>query len=359
MKHFKKSTKLFYFLALKLQKILHTKRFSSLIKILVSFFVTILSFNFSLGQNYSQFDKSDTISISSKVFQTERKIIVTKPKKIKPDSKENSCILYLDANFRNLNGIFLQSANNLISNNEIPYGYLIGIIQEDRDSELLEKNKLLDFITEEVVPLLKKNYNISQNITIVGHSFGAYFATYAFLKNNNIFNSCIAISPAYWPNNEDVLQLMAKIVKTNSVTGNFYLLTGDKRWDEISLRKYIFKAQKILNNNKKIRFSFYDLKGFSHNATPTVGFGLGLNFIYDEWEWGNILEEEEERLTDFPDFWGHLEIKGDALFHLKRVSEAKTVYQEALRKVPIDKDLSGNEKIEITKRLNNKIKNCY
>ncbi len=106
MKHFKNSTKLFYFLALKLQKILHAKRFSSPIKILVPFFITILSFNFSLGQNYSQFDKSDTISISSKVFQTKRKIIVTKPKNIKPDSKENSCILYLDANFRNLNGIF-------------------------------------------------------------------------------------------------------------------------------------------------------------------------------------------------------------------------------------------------------------
>ncbi|HFK5599181.1 TPA: hypothetical protein ACG0AT_003768, partial [Elizabethkingia anophelis] len=64
----------FSFLTCKLQKILPAKGFSSPIKILVSFFVTILSFNFSLGQNYSQFDKSDTISISSKVFQTERKI---------------------------------------------------------------------------------------------------------------------------------------------------------------------------------------------------------------------------------------------------------------------------------------------
>lgn len=359
MKHFKKYPELFYFLALKLQKVLQATRFSLSGKILLLVFVTTLFSNFSLAQNYSQFDKSDTISISSRVFQSERKIIVTKSKNIKPDSKENSCILYLDANFRNLNGIFLQSANNLISNNEIPPSYMIGIVQEDRDNELLEKTKLLNFITEELVPLLKKKYNISQNITIAGHSFGAYFATYAFLKSNNIFNSCIAISPAYWPNNEDVLQLMAKIVKANSVTGNFYLLTGDKRWDEISLRNYIFKAQKILNNNKKIRFSFYDLKGFSHNATPTVGFGLGLNFIYDEWEWGNILEEQEDRLTDFPDFWGHLEIKGDALFHLKRISEAKTVYQEALRKTPMDKDLSNEERTEIIKRLNSKVKNCH
>lgn len=103
MKSLKIHLEPFSFLTCKLQKILPAKRFSSLIKILVSFFVTILSFNFSLGQNYSQFDKSDTISISSKVFQTERKIIVTKPKKTKPDNKENSCILYLDANFRNLN----------------------------------------------------------------------------------------------------------------------------------------------------------------------------------------------------------------------------------------------------------------
>ncbi len=312
--------------------------------------------NFCLAQTYSQFIKSDTIAITSKIYQSERKIIVTKPLKTQSGSEENNSILYLDADDRNINGIILQSANNLMAYKEIPNSYLVGIIQEDRNKELVEKDKLLRFITEEVIPLLEKNYNISKRLTIAGHSFGAYFATYAFLKYNAVFNSCIAVSPAYWPNKEDVLVLMNE--KINTVSGNFYLAVGDKRWDEISLRDYVFKAKNLLSKSKGTRLMFTDLKGFSHNATPGVGFGLGFNFIYDEWEWGNILDEQEIRLKSFPAFWGHLEIKADALYHLKRIPEAKTIFQEALKSIPQDKDLSEHEKNEITKRLNGKIRSC-
>lgn len=327
--------------------------------LLLLFFAKVIFSNITFAQTYSQLNKSDTVTISSAIFQKERKIIITKSKEIKNGNTNNNCILYLDANFKNLNGIFLQSANNLIANNEIPPSYLIGVIHQDRNAELLEKDKLLRFISEEVIPWLEKEYNISKRITIAGHSFGAYFATYAFLKNNNLFNSCIALSPAYWPNKEDVLKLMDQEVKSNSVGGDFYLLVGDKRWDEISLRHYVFKAFEILNHTKAVRFKFNDLDGFSHNATTTVGFGLGLGFVYDEWEWENILEEQEDRLKSFPDFWGHLEIKADALFHLKRVSEAKTVYKEALKVVPKDEDLSKKKKEQILKRIKSKIKNCH
>lgn len=328
-------------------------------QLLLIFSSAIILSNFCLAQTYSQFDKSDTVSITSQLFQAERKVVVTKSLKIKSGSKENNCILYMDADDRNINGILLQSANNLIANKEIPQSYLVGIIQEDRDNELVKKDTLLRFIKEEVIPWLEKNYNVSKKVTITGHSFGAYFATYAFLKDNTIFNSCIAVSPAYWPNKEDVLVLMNEKTKTNAVSGNFYLAVGDKRWDEISLRDYVFKAQNLLNSSKSIRLIFNDLKGFSHNATPTVGFGLGLSFIYDEWEWGNILEEQERRLKYFPAFWGHLEIKADALYHLNRILEAKVIYEEALKNIPKDEDLSNQKKVEITKRLNGKIKNCH
>lgn len=324
---------------------------------LIFSFAVILS-NFCFAQAYSQFGKSDTISITSKIFQAERKIIVTKSLKIKNDSKENNCILYMDADDKNINGILLQSVNNLISDKEIPQSYLVGIIQQDRNNELVEKDRLLRFLIEEVIPLLEKNYAISKKVTIAGHSFGAYFATYAFLKDNAVFNSCIAVSPAYWPNKQDVLVLMNDKIEANSVSGNFYLCVGDKRWDEISLRDDVFKAQKLMNSSKSIRLNFNDLKGFSHNATPTVGFGLGFGFIYDEWEWGNILEEQERKLKSFPAFWGHLEIKADALYHLKRISEAKVIYQEALKNISKDQDLSEQKKLDVTKRLNSEIKIC-
>ncbi len=260
----------------------------------------------------------------------------------------------MDADDRDINGITLQAANNLIASKELPQGYLVGIIQQDRNAELVEKEKLYRFITEEVFPFLEREYNIENKLTIAGHSFGAYFATYAFFKNNNLFNSCIAISPAYWPNHKDVLRLIDE--KISSVSGNFFLAIGDKRWDEISLRDNVFVARDLLKNSKKIRFNFADLVGFSHNTTPTVGFGLGFNYIFDEWEWENILNEQDRRLKDESDFWGLLEIKADALFHLGRLSEAHTVYTESLRNAKKDKELSDEKRRKIIKSLNRKIR---
>ncbi|WP_353096851.1 hypothetical protein [Empedobacter brevis] len=66
----------------------------------------------------------------------------------------------MDADDKNINGIFLQSANNLMVFKEIPQSYLAGIMQEDRNKELLEKDKLYKFLTEEVIPMLR--YSISQ-----------------------------------------------------------------------------------------------------------------------------------------------------------------------------------------------------
>lgn len=319
-------------------------------------FIQLLVSNSCIAQNYSQLSISDTITFYSKVFDTERQVIITKSSKIKNDEKQNNCILYMDADDQNINGIFLQSANNLMANKEIPESYLIGIIHKNRNTEFLEKDKLLNFLREELIPLLKDKFNIAYQLTIVGHSFGGYFATYAFLKDNNIYNSCVAISPAYWPNNSEIINLLLE--KENFSRGNLYLSIGDKRWDEISLRKEVLRVQNILKNQKNIVFSFNELKGFSHNATPTVGFGLGLGFIYDKWEWTNILEEQENNLKLFPSFWGHIEIKADALFHLDRVSEAKLLYQEALRSTSIDEKLSNSEMSEVVKRLHKKIKKC-
>ncbi len=93
----------------------------------ILFLIAIIVSNFCFAQNYSQLAKSDTITIHSKIFETERKIIVTKSLKIKDEARDNNCIVYMDADDKTINGIFLQSANNLIAFNEIPQSYLVGM----------------------------------------------------------------------------------------------------------------------------------------------------------------------------------------------------------------------------------------
>lgn len=137
-----------------------------------------------------------------------------------------------------------------------------------------------------MVPYVQQNYKLKPELTLVGHSFGAYFATYCFLKNNKLFNSCVAISPAYWPNQKDIYKLAERVLSNQTITGNFFLANGDKRWDEISLQEGVAEFRNLMDRRKGIiRFEYAELGGFNHNSTPTVGFGLGLNFVFDEWKW--------------------------------------------------------------------------
>jgi len=322
--------------------------------LLLSLFI-LLTNNIN-AQNYSILSESDTLSLYSKVFESNRKLILTKSKSI--SDRDINCIIYLDAHWSNVNGMILQTADNLIITKEIPESILVGIIPENRDEELTSKDYLLKFIIDEVIPYLSKEFNISPKATIAGYSLGGYFATYSFLQYNSIFNSCIAISPAYWPNNCDVIELIRQKNENDSICGNLYIAIGNRRWVDISIRDFVFEAKEVIEENEKIRFRFNDLDGFSHNSTVTIGFGLGLGFIYDDWEWINILEEQNEYLKNYPESWGHLEVKGDALFHLYKTNEAHDIYEKAIFYLLRDNELSKANRNNIQNRLEEKIKNC-
>lgn len=321
-------------------------------KVLITIFLISVALN-CFCQSHSFYSSPDTLSIDSRIFGTVRKITVSIPNDYAKLQQPKNCILYVDGDDDEIAGTILQSANNLYLYDDIPQSILVGIFHENRDQELQEKNKLYDFIAIEVLPKITEKYSLKKEITIVGHSFGAYFATFCFLKNNIIFNNCIAISPAYWPNKNDIYTL----AKQESPTGNFYLAIGDKRWDDISLRAGVFKFKTIIEGKKvNLNFRFNDLIGFNHNSSPTVGFGLGLNFCFDEWEWGSVLEDQNNRIKSFPDFWRHYELKADALRHLKRPTEAIEIYKTAIEKLKLDKEISIADRKLFLKRIEDKMK---
>lgn len=313
----------------------------------------LLLINLSVsGQSHSFYTSLDTIEIDSKVFNAKRKISVSIPLDYKKIKEPKNAIIYLDGDNEEIAGTMLQTANNLYLYDDIPQSILIGVFHEDRNKELTEKEKLYRFIKDEVYPFLNEKYSIRKELTIVGHSFGGYFSTYCFLKNNALFSSCVAISPAYWPNDKDIYELAEKTVATQSLKGNLYVAIGDKRWDDVSLREGVFAFNKIIERNKSnLRFQFQDLVGFNHNTTPTVGFGLGLNFCFDQWEWASVVEEQDMRIASFPDFWRHYELKADALHHLGKIGESISIYRIAIEKIDLDKEMTKKQKQASKKRL--------
>ncbi|MDO6490193.1 MULTISPECIES: alpha/beta hydrolase [unclassified Cellulophaga] len=326
-------------------------------KLIVSIFLLFLTTN-SFCQSHSFYSKPDTLIIKSKIFDTERKITVSLPLDYEKIKEPKNLIVYVDGDNEEITGTILQATNNLYLYDDIPQSILVGIFHQDRNEELVEKKKLFKFLDSEVIPMIANKYNIKKKITIVGHSFGGYFSTYCFLKNNTVFNNCISISPAYWPNDSDIYDIVKKeLEKESKLTGNLYLAIGDKRWDDISLREDFFKFTTILEKgDNNINFQYNDLVGFNHNSSPTVGFGLGLNFCFDQLEWNSVIIDQNNRIKSFPDFWQHYELKADALKHLEKYKEANEAYKVALNKLKLDKEVSVSDKEKIENRLQKKMK---
>jgi hypothetical protein len=326
-------------------------------KQIISIFFILITLN-CFCQSHSFYSKPDTLSIDSKIFGTVRKITVSIPNDYEKLKQPKNCILYVDGDDDEISGTILQATNNLYLYDDIPQSILVGIFHENRDQELQEKNKLYDFITNEVLPKITEKYSVKKEVTIVGHSFGAYFSTFCFFKNNALFNNCIAISPAYWPNKNDIYTIaVQELKKQEKLTGNFYLAIGDKRWGDISLRDGVLKFKNIIESKRnKFTFRFNDLIGFNHNSSPTVGFGLGLNFCFDEWEWESVLEDQNNRIKSFPNFWRHYELKADALRHLKRTTEALETYKITIEKLNLDKEISITDRKHFLKRIEEKMR---
>jgi Putative esterase len=325
-------------------------------KLIISIFFICVTLN-CFCQSHSFYTKPDTLSIDSKIFGTIRKITVSIPNDYEKLKQPKNCILYVDGDDDEISGTILQATNNLYLYDDIPQSVLVGIFHENRDEELKEKNKLYDFITNEVLPNIREKYFLKNEITIVGHSFGAYFATFCFLKNNKLFNNCIAISPAFWPNKNDIYKLTEQeLKKKEKLTGNYYLAIGDKRWGDISLRDGVFKFKNIIEREKNnFKFRFNDLTGFNHNSSPTVGFGLGLNFCFDEWEWESVLTDQNNRIKEFPNFWRHYELKADVLKHLKRETEAIETYKISIEKLNLDNEILIADRKLFLKRIKDKM----
>lgn len=75
--------------------------------------------------------------------------------------------------------------------------------------------KFLNFLENEVQPLVAKNYRISQHKTIIGQSLGGLLATEILMKKPYLFDDYIIVSPSLWWNDQRLVGSAAAYFKEN------------------------------------------------------------------------------------------------------------------------------------------------
>jgi predicted alpha/beta superfamily hydrolase len=266
--------------------------------------LTLLCISFtSFGKTTDGFNASKTIE--SKHLKESRQIKIKLPKSYH-ESKQQYPVLYL------LDGQNLQSNTAFIydflsGKRHIPEMIIVSIPntgQRTRDYNTFFRDTakvnpgadhFLDFLANEVIPLVDGNYRSTDYRLLAGHSQAGLLVFHSLIKRPELFKARFAFSPSMHNIPEQrklVKQLLSTYKEANkSLNSYFYTNVGGteffKMTDAFAATRQIFKDYSP--KGLRFDFDFHDVDG--HQSSPFIGQHSAFKRLYAPLKLGNDFEK--------------------------------------------------------------------
>ncbi|MEM7105670.1 MAG: alpha/beta hydrolase-fold protein [Bacteroidota bacterium] len=146
-----------------------------------------------------------------------------------------------------------------------------------------QADKMLEFMTKELIPQINKRYNTNDYKTLVGHSFGGIFAAYAFLEYHDTFDSFISISPSMWWDDQNLVDKASAFFDANNDLDNyFYMTMANERG---LMRGGAMKLEAIFEEKSPDNFNwtFDIMEDEDHGSLVHRSTYDGLEAIFESW----------------------------------------------------------------------------
>ena len=230
--------------------------------------------------------------IKSQVLNEEREIMVYTPPGYKNPATQFPVLYLLDgkAHFLHASGV----SEFLSKNGLIPQMVVVAINNIDRSRDFSPTatkeiktsggaEKFLQFLEEELLPYIEKNYHVSPYRTIMGHSFGGTFVAYALLTKPGLFNATIAISPYLQYDDNYVVKLAAANLKPDyGKSLSFYMTIGDEPGYISALEEFAELME--TKTGKTMNFKYTVMNSENHNTIPHISMLNGLTYLFSDWK---------------------------------------------------------------------------
>ena len=257
------------------------------------------------AQELVRYQQPKDYEMPPKMIPTVRKYWVSLPKDYDETTNRYPIIFLFDGNEAYLRNLVLFDVDQLTQYGKMPPCIIVGIIQRNRaldfgplyavksnpNSDKVNGDKFFDFLKQELLPELQKNYRTQDFKIGIGHSLGGLFLLNSLTKDPEFFNGIIAISPALEMNRDSTLfsnlqkTLKAKINKQTY----FCWASGTVGINEVAFRPASIVLNKLLadNVNPSFKYKYIDLPGKSHNATPLYSMLEAFDFLFNSWDIAN------------------------------------------------------------------------
>ncbi|RZK00719.1 MAG: alpha/beta hydrolase, partial [Flavobacterium sp.] len=141
----------------------------------------------------------------------------------------------------------------------------------------------LQFIKEELMPYIEKQYPAERFKILAGHSLGGLMAIHCLINHPDYFNAYIAISPSLqWDSNATINDALAKATKWTDT--NKILFFSDANEDALFHQNQV-NLDTIFSShyNKGLQYKRLFYPEETHVSEPIKAFYDGMRFVYPNW----------------------------------------------------------------------------
>lgn len=201
-------------------------------------------------------------SLYSHVLQEERAVIVHLPANYHPD-RQYPVIYALDGSSLDLHLIAALKAQP-----HLPECVVVGLPNvsgqgrqrdytppfmrtdaDEADSPMGQGDAFLDFLTDELIPFIEKNYAVGAARTLCGQSRGGLLVVYSLLYRPDVFTGRMAFSPALWRDDQLILKVISESMQPPHSPSFLYLSLG-------------------MEENEKMKTAFGSFEAFLQQTKP-------------------------------------------------------------------------------------------
>jgi predicted alpha/beta superfamily hydrolase len=255
-----------------------------------------------------KYTPSEVVTIHSIVLNEDRKVYIHCPKLDSSDINKRFPVLYLmdgENHFELLSQYVDYLGRPDVS--AIPKIIVVGIPNTKRVRDLTPTQSILDyegkpdttawykssggneifleFLQKELIPFIDSNYKTQEFKLFAGHSFGGISSINCMLTHPDMFDAYIAVSPSFWWDNEYLLKLTEKKIKSgSSLNKKLFYCDGNKGGENSFFHKGLLKFDSVIAGKKIVgldyKYKYYPDE--MHMTVPLVAYLDALRFIFKE-----------------------------------------------------------------------------
>ena len=283
-------------------------------KNIFSFIIISFILNLGFSQNLDSLNITKiNDTIFSKFLNKERSIEIQLPRSFNEnDEKKFPLVIVLDGDY--MFNMVSGSIDYLSYWGDIPENIVVGIKQNEtryKDVSVLDNVNntpitstlsFYNFIENELIPYISKNYRGSTFRIIIGQERTANFINFFLLKENPTIRGYISVSPKFSKNMDKYL-----IQKLNNTKNKVLYVISSSKNDFKSIYEDVLETSKSLDSikNKNVKFKSFIFNNENHYVVPSVSIPSSIRSLYsiysdiDRIEYDSIISKLEISPLDY------------------------------------------------------------